>query len=276
MVELHSWCLLWKLICGKFHMSLQNSLSCLSNIQMKIWCIEFNHVAVGSKGLCNWAKSADDDPNRSQWLTSFATTKVEYLGMIIKPGQPAMDPVKLDGIASWLTPKTVKDIRSILSFANFEHHFIPDYSNVAWPLINLTKKSLPWNWSPTCQTSFKILKILFLSKPVHHLLDLAAPFTITTNASRIAPPVLSSSKLTQTANGTPAPTFPSYFPQQNETMISMTENSWLSSAPWSPGNITFTDLCSPFRSLPITKPYLFPLPTSSQLSTSLMAYWPHQ
>ena len=30
----------------------------------------------------------------------FATTEVEYLGMIIKPGQLAMDPIKLDGIAS--------------------------------------------------------------------------------------------------------------------------------------------------------------------------------
>ena len=31
----------------------------------------------------------------------FATTEVEYLGMIIKPGQLAMDPIKLDGITSW-------------------------------------------------------------------------------------------------------------------------------------------------------------------------------
>ena len=44
----------------------------------------------------------------------FATTEVEYLGMIIKPGQLAMDPVKLDGIASWPTPEKVKDVRSFL------------------------------------------------------------------------------------------------------------------------------------------------------------------
>ena len=61
----------------------------------------------------------------------FATTKVEYLRMIIKPGQLAMDPIKLDGIASWPTPEKVKDIRSFLSFANFYCQFIPDYSNVA-------------------------------------------------------------------------------------------------------------------------------------------------
>ena len=30
----------------------------------------------------------------------FAADEVEYLGMIIKPGHLAMDPIKLDGIAS--------------------------------------------------------------------------------------------------------------------------------------------------------------------------------
>ena len=49
----------------------------------------------------------------------FTTTEVEYLGMIIKPGQLTMDPIKLDGIASWPTPKKVKDVRSFLRFANF-------------------------------------------------------------------------------------------------------------------------------------------------------------
>ena len=49
----------------------------------------------------------------------FATTEVEYLGTIVKPGQLTMDPVKLDGIASWPTPKKVKNVRSFLGFANF-------------------------------------------------------------------------------------------------------------------------------------------------------------
>ena len=62
---------------------------------------------------------------------TFAATEVEYLGMIVRPGQLAMDPVKLDGIAKWPSPTKVKDVRSFLGFANFYQHFIPDYSNVA-------------------------------------------------------------------------------------------------------------------------------------------------
>ena len=114
----------------------------------------------------------------------FATDKVEYLGMIVKPSQLAMNPVKLDSIASWPTPTKVKDVRSFLGFANFYRRFIPDYSNIACPLIDLTKKNLTWNWTPSCQSSFDSLKHLFLSKPVLHLPNLSAPFAVATNASK--------------------------------------------------------------------------------------------
>ena len=40
----------------------------------------------------------------------FDISEVEYLGIIIKPSQLAMDSVKLDRIAAWLTPVKVKDI----------------------------------------------------------------------------------------------------------------------------------------------------------------------
>ena len=70
----------------------------------------------------------------------FASSEVEYLGMIVKPGQLAMDPVKLDRIASWPTPTKTKNVWSFLGFANFYHYFIPDYSTVAHPLLDFTKK----------------------------------------------------------------------------------------------------------------------------------------
>ena len=80
----------------------------------------------------------------------------------------------------------MKDIRSFLVFANFYRHFTPDYSNVAHPLINLTKKNLVWNWTPSCQSSFDSLKHLFLSKPVLHLPNLSAPFAVATDTSKYA------------------------------------------------------------------------------------------
>ena len=114
----------------------------------------------------------------------FATTTVEYLGMIVKPGQLAMDPVKLNGIAQWPTPSKVKDVRSFLGFTNFYRRFIPNYFTLACPLIDLTKKNLPWDWTPSQQQAFDQLKHLFLWQPVLCIPDLSSPFTIATDASK--------------------------------------------------------------------------------------------
>ena len=65
---------------------------------------------------------------------SFNVSKVEYLGMIVKPGSLAMDPIKVAGISDWPTPSTVKDVQSFLGFANFYRRFIPHYSDCyTWP-----------------------------------------------------------------------------------------------------------------------------------------------
>ena len=117
---------------------------------------------------------------------TFAISKVEYLGMIVKPGQLAMDPIKLNSIAQWPTPSKVKDICSFLGFTNFYWQFIPNYSTIACPLIDLTKKNLPWNWTPSQQQAFDHLKCLFLSKPVLHIPNLSSLFANATNVSKYA------------------------------------------------------------------------------------------
>ena len=108
----------------------------------------------------------------------FNVPKVEYLRMIMKPSQLAMDLVKLDG--------KVKDVQSFLSFANFYCQFISNYSTVTRPFLDLTKKDNWWDWTPACQQSFNELKKLFLSHPVLHLPDFSKPFAIATDASKYA------------------------------------------------------------------------------------------
>ena len=74
----------------------------------------------------------------------FTVPEVEYLGMIIRPNEIAMDPIKLDGITAWPTPTKLKEVRSFLGFANYYRRFIPEYSSIPRPLIDLTKKDHPW------------------------------------------------------------------------------------------------------------------------------------
>ena len=104
--------------------------------------------------------------------------------MVVEPGHVTMDPVKLDGITSWPTPTKVRDVQSFLGFANYYRRFIPEYSTIARPLLDLTKKDHSWNWTPACQKSFDKLKKLFLSQPVLQLPNPSAPFALATDASK--------------------------------------------------------------------------------------------
>ena len=49
----------------------------------------------------------------------FWEKRVDYLGMIIKEGNIAMDPVKLKGIKDWPEPTTVKELQQFLGFVNY-------------------------------------------------------------------------------------------------------------------------------------------------------------
>lgn len=97
-----------------------------------------------------------------------------------------MNPKKLDGIKDWPTPTKLKDVRSFLGFANYYQKFIAHYSNIVQPLVELTRKDQPWNWSPSCENAFKTLKDPFLSQPILQLPDLTKSFTIATDASKYA------------------------------------------------------------------------------------------
>ncbi len=77
-----------------------------------------------------------------------------------------MDPVKVEGIAHWPTPATVKDVRSFLGFCNFYRAFIPHFSNMARPLNDLTKKNQRWEWMDTEEQAFQKLKQICASYSV--------------------------------------------------------------------------------------------------------------
>src|SRR5713226_9697707 len=54
----------------------------------------------------------------------FEHAEIEYLGLRLRPGHVAMDPVKLAGIANWPTPHCLREVHSFLGFAGFYRRFI--------------------------------------------------------------------------------------------------------------------------------------------------------
>ncbi|THC88329.1 hypothetical protein EYZ11_012227 [Aspergillus tanneri] len=103
------------------------------------------------------------DINKSE----FEQHTVKYLGFIIRAGEGVcVDPKKVEAIQSWDKPKSPKDVRSFIGFANFYRSFIPGFSELAAPLVNLTKKNADFVWTHDCQNAFMELKELFIYAPI--------------------------------------------------------------------------------------------------------------
>ena len=106
--------------------------------------------------------------------------------MIISHGSIEMDDAKLKGIAEWGTPTCLKHVRMFIGFCNFYRQFIPAFSDISRPLIDLTKKNSPFIWGPEQQNAFDTIKRKFSEKPVLRNPDPHQQFAIATDASLVA------------------------------------------------------------------------------------------
>jgi hypothetical protein len=110
---------------------------------------------------------------------------VEYLGVIISEGQVRMDPIKVNGIMDWPTPKIKCDIQSFLGLCNFYRQFIHHFSDVAHPLNELTGNT-PFNWTSECQNAFDDLKTCIMTALILTIPNNKDKFQLETDASDYA------------------------------------------------------------------------------------------
>ena len=113
----------------------------------------------------------------------FEQKKVEFLGVILEKETVQMDPTKTKGIVDWKTPQNLKDVRAFLGFTGFYRYFVPNYSKIARPLIELTRKAVPFYWGEARLKVFETLKSLMCSHPVLKQPNYTKPFFLSTNAS---------------------------------------------------------------------------------------------
>ena len=112
----------------------------------------------------------------------FEQKRMEFLGVVLENGTIQMDPAKIQGVADWPRPKSVRDVRAFLGFTGFYHYFVPNYSIIARPLIDLTKKATVFHWETHQETAFLTLKRHMCSKPVLQQPDYTQPFFLATDA----------------------------------------------------------------------------------------------
>ncbi|KAL0543974.1 hypothetical protein IC582_019084 [Cucumis melo] len=84
----------------------------------------------------------------------FWLKKVSFLGHVVSSEGVSVDPAKIEAVTNWPRPSTVNEIRSFLGLASYYRRFVEDFSRIASPLTQLTRKGTPFVWSPAYESSF--------------------------------------------------------------------------------------------------------------------------
>src|SRR5580692_6579425 len=113
----------------------------------------------------------------------FEQRRIEFLGVVLEDGTVQMDPAKVQGVADWSPPQNITDVRAFLGFTGFYRYFVPNYSLIARPLIQLTRKNTPFVWDQDCKRAFENLKTLMCNKPILRQPDYTKAFFLATDAS---------------------------------------------------------------------------------------------
>ncbi|GFU66228.1 retrovirus-related Pol polyprotein from transposon 17.6 [Trichonephila clavipes] len=118
---------------------------------------------------------------------AFGKAQIKYLGHIIGSGKHEPDPEKTAVINNLPVPKMKKELRSVLGLCNYYREYIPKYSELVYPLTELTKKRVPDSipWTEKHDSSFHLLKKALVEAPSLYSPVPDKPYTIHSDASQI-------------------------------------------------------------------------------------------
>lgn len=118
---------------------------------------------------------------------SFLQPETEFLGMIVSRDGIRVNPEKVKVIQDWPKPQSLTELRSFIGLLQFFRRFIKNFSGVAGPLTELTKKGVGIDkWDSTCDTAFSTLKTALVSAPILMAPSWRKPFRCHVDASQRA------------------------------------------------------------------------------------------
>ncbi|KAK1621401.1 hypothetical protein QYE76_026918, partial [Lolium multiflorum] len=116
---------------------------------------------------------------------TFYKDKVIFLGYVVSQHGVEVDVSKIEAIQNWPTPMNASQVRSFHALAGFYRRFVPNFSTIAAPLNDLTKKGVIFEWGAAQDHAFDELKRLLTSAPLLALPDFNKQFEIECDASGI-------------------------------------------------------------------------------------------
>ena len=113
----------------------------------------------------------------------FAFDKIRYLGHYISSKGIEVDPSKLDAIRRIAIPRTSKEVKSFLGLCSYYRRFIRGFSNLSYPLIQLTKLK-KFQWNNEAAEAMDELKARLSSTPILSFPDYNREFILQTDACK--------------------------------------------------------------------------------------------
>ena len=114
----------------------------------------------------------------------FWLRKVSFLGHIVSSEGISVDPTKVEAISTRAIPRNASEVRSFLGLAGYYRRFVRDFSKIARPLTQLTRKDVRFVWDDQCDEAFRILKTRLTTAPILALPDGESEFELYTDASK--------------------------------------------------------------------------------------------
>lgn len=116
----------------------------------------------------------------------FVQAETEYLGFIITNKGIKPNPEKVQAIRNLQPPVNVRQTRGFLGMINFYRRYVPNFSEIARPIIDLTKKYSRFKWTDECQRAFDFLKESLGAVPLLAFPDRTKPYILYTDSSDYA------------------------------------------------------------------------------------------
>jgi len=95
----------------------------------------------------------------------------------------AMQPSKIKAINEWTACRDVSKVHAFMGLSGYYRRFIKDFSTIAAPLYNLTRKESEFCWTTECQEAFDELERRLVDEPVLALPSDDGTFVLDTDAS---------------------------------------------------------------------------------------------